>query len=152
MDISPSTAGARPQFATFGPGFIPFSGKSHINQVRHCECLSSPRRYQAAAPWRALLQNYPVSFVQCVIRLHRLLIRLSVVLPQRNTIYFNYSTCVFRNKVFLSSSEFNNWHPDIYAPTILHQYSSWKGTGIKGVARCRRVVRLVLIQQSAPHG
>ena len=43
MDISPSTAVARPQFATFGPGFIAFSRKSHKNRVRHCERLSSPR-------------------------------------------------------------------------------------------------------------
>ena len=30
-------------FATFGPRFVPFSGKSHKNRVRHSEGLSSPR-------------------------------------------------------------------------------------------------------------
>ena len=29
IDISPSTAGTRPQFATFGAGFVPFSVKCH---------------------------------------------------------------------------------------------------------------------------
>ena len=59
-----------------------------------------------------------------------------VLLPERNTIYFNYNTCVFRNKVFLSSPEFNNWHPDIYALTIHRQYALWRDTGRKGVAHC----------------
>ena len=56
---------------------------------------------------------------------------LSVLLPERNMIYFNYSTCVFCNKMFLSSPEFNK---------LASRYLRWRDTGRKGVACCRRVV------------
>ena len=98
IDISPSTAGTRPQFATFGPGFVPFSVKSHKIQWGTAGGLSWPR-VTRPHPSTSVAPESPC--ILCAVcgpdyspcnrsaRSRAQVRPLSVLLPVRNTIYFN---------------------------------------------------------------